>query len=105
MDLVPIYGNAIGGDLSGVFAFDVTTAVTTCAACRDTHVVASLRAYLSAPGIVLRCATCDAVQLRLVRHPERAWLDLSGVAVLAFSPFSSDGLPHDDKSRPWEATM
>jgi Family of unknown function (DUF6510) len=105
MDLVPVDGNAIGGDLSGVLAFDVTTAVTTCTACRNTRVVAALRAYLSAPGIVLRCATCDAVQLRLVRHPERAWLDLSGVAVLAFSPFSSDGLPHDDKSRPWEATM
>ena len=104
MDLVPVDGNAIGGDLSAVFAFDFTTAVTTCAACRDTRVVAALRAYLSAPGIVLRCATCDAVQLRLVRHPDRAWLDLSGVAVLAFSPFSSDRLHHDDSSRPWEAT-
>jgi hypothetical protein len=39
-----------------------------------------------------------------VRHTERAWLDLSGVAVLAFSPFSSDRLHHDDASRPWEAT-
>ena len=104
MDPVPVDGNAIGGDLSAVFAFDVTTAVTTCAACRDTHVVAALRAYLSAPGIVLRCATCDAVQLRLVRHPDRAWLDLSGVAVLAFSPFSSDRLHHDDASRFWEDT-
>jgi hypothetical protein len=104
MDLVPVDGNAIGGDLSDVFAFDVTTAVTTCTACRNTRVVAALRAYLSAPGIVLRCATCGAVQLRLVRHTERAWLDLSGVAVLAFSPFSSDRLHHDDASRPWEAT-
>ena len=104
MDLVPVDGNAIGGDLSGVFAFDATTAVTTCAACRDTHVVAALRAYLSAPGIVLRCATCDAVQFRLVRHPDRAWLDLRGVAVLAFSPFSSDGLHDDDAPGPWEAS-
>ena len=104
MDLVPVDGNAIGGDLSGVFAFDATTAVTTCAACRDTHVVATLRAYLSAPGIVLRCATCDAVQLRLVQHPDRAWLDLRGVAVLAFSPSSSDRLHHDDASRPRDAT-
>jgi Family of unknown function (DUF6510) len=102
MDLVPVDGNATGGDLSAVFAFDVTTAVTTCAACRDTRVVAALRAYLTSPGIVLRCATCNAVQLRLVRHPDRAWLDLSGVAVLAFSPLSSDRLHHDDTSRPRE---
>jgi hypothetical protein len=102
MDLVPVDGNAVGGDLSGVFAFDVTTAATTCAACRDRQVVAALRAYLSAPGIVLRCATCDAVLIRLVRHPGRAWLDLSGVAVLSFSPSSNDGLHHDDASRPWE---
>jgi hypothetical protein len=85
MDLVPVDGNAIGGDLSNVFAFEVTTAVTTCAACQGTQVVAALRAYVSAAGIVLRCATCDAVQLRLVRTPGRAWLDLSGVAALAFS--------------------
>jgi hypothetical protein len=104
MDLIPLDGNAIGGDLTDVFAFDATTAVTTCAACRNTHVVAALRAYLSAPGIVLRCATCDVVQLRLVQHPERAWLDLSGAAVLAFTADRSDKLHHDDATRPQQAT-
>lgn len=78
----PLDANATAGDLGLVFAFDVTTAVTTCATCSDTHPVASLHAYVRAPGMVLRCTSCDAVQLRLVRAPERAWLDLRGVAAL-----------------------
>ncbi len=82
MNPAPLDGNATAGDLTDVFTFDVTTAVTTCASCRHTHAVATLRAYLQAPGIVLRCASCDAVQVRFVRSPERAWLDLRGVEVL-----------------------
>jgi hypothetical protein len=31
---------------------------------------------------VLRCATCATVQLRFVRGPRRAWLDLRGIDVL-----------------------
>jgi hypothetical protein len=75
-------GSAAGGPLSEVFAFDVTVARTVCATCRDTRAVAELRAYLQAPGIVLRCASCGAVQLRHVRSAGRAWLDLRGVEVL-----------------------
>ena len=75
-------GNTAGGPLSEVFAFDITVARTTCASCRDTHAVAELMAYLQAPGIVLRCASCGAVQLRHVRSAGTAWLDLRGVEVL-----------------------
>jgi hypothetical protein len=75
-------GSAAGGPLSEVFAFDVTVARTVCASCRDTHAIAELRAYLQAPGIVLRCASCGAVQLRHVRSAGGAWLDLRGVEVL-----------------------
>ena len=82
MSPAPLDGNATAGDLADVFTFDVTTAVTTCANCRHTHPMATLGAYLQAPGIVLRCTSCDAVQVRFVRSPERAWLDLRGVEVL-----------------------
>jgi len=75
-------GSAAAGRLSEVFAFDVTVARTVCATCRDSHAVAELRAYLQAPGVVLRCASCGAVQLRHVRSSGRAWLDLRGVEVL-----------------------
>ena len=82
MSPTPLDGNATAGDLADVFAFDVTMAVSTCASCRDTQPVPALRAYLQAPGFVLRCASCDAVQLRFVHSEDRAWLDLRGIAVL-----------------------
>jgi hypothetical protein len=44
--------------------------------------MAELHAYLDAPGILLRCASCGAAQLRLVRSGDRAWLDLRGIEAL-----------------------
>jgi hypothetical protein len=82
MDLSALDGNAAAGPLADVFAFDITVAQTVCASCRGTHAVGELRAYVQAPGLVLRCASCGAVQLRHVQGPTGAWLDLSGVEVL-----------------------
>jgi len=75
-------GNAAAGALAELFGFDVTVTVTTCATCRDRHPMAELRAYLQSPGVVLRCVSCGAVQLRVVRAESRAWLDLRGISVL-----------------------
>jgi hypothetical protein len=75
-------GNATGGALAEFFVFDVTVARTTCAACGDARPLAELHAYLTAAGTVLRCASCGAVQVKLVRAPDRAWLDLRGVKAL-----------------------
>jgi len=75
-------GNAAAGALAELFVTEMTVAVTACATCGDTRPVGELRAYLRAPGIVLRCASCGAVQVRLVRAADRAWLDLRGVQVL-----------------------
>ncbi len=75
-------GNAAAGALADVFAPDLTVAITTCAACGDVRPVGELRAYLRVPGLVLRCASCQAVQIRLVRASRRAWLDLRGIRVL-----------------------
>ena len=36
----------------------------------------------TAPGLVARCPGCDEVVLRLVRTPDRAWLDLRGIVAL-----------------------
>ncbi len=82
MSSAPLDGNVAAGDLADIFAFDAATATTTCAACRHTHPIATLRAYLRAPGMVLRCASCDAVQLRVVHSPRRTWVDLRGVTML-----------------------
>ena len=87
MDGARLDGNAAAGVFEELFGFDVTVARTTCARCRDTRPLAELHAYLQAPGAVLRCATCQAVQARMVRSQDRAWLDLRGVEVLeAFLP-------------------
>ncbi len=75
-------GNAAAGALGDLLAFDVTVAVSTCAMCGDARPVAELHAYMDAPGMVLRCASCGATQLRLVRSGDRAWLDLRGIQVL-----------------------
>jgi hypothetical protein len=40
------------------------------------------RVYTDGPGLVARCRTCDEVVLRLVRGPDRAWLDLRGITCL-----------------------
>ena len=75
-------GNAAAGTLGEVFTPEMTVAVTTCAACSDERPVGELRAYMNAPGVVLRCCSCDAVQIRIVRGPQRAWIDLQGVRTL-----------------------
>ena len=82
MDTSALDGNATGGELAELFAFDTTMAVTTCAGCRRVAPMADLRAYVRAPGIVLRCAACGAVQVRVVRSASRTWLDLRGVQVM-----------------------
>jgi uncharacterized protein DUF6510 len=38
--------------------------------------------YAQAPGAVARCVGCEAVLIRLVRGPDRAWLDLRGLVCL-----------------------
>jgi Family of unknown function (DUF6510) len=75
-------GNAAAGALADIFISEMTVARATCARCGDIRPIGELRAYLRAPGIVLRCPTCDTVEVRIVRAEARAWLDLRGVRVL-----------------------
>jgi hypothetical protein len=35
--------------------------------------------YMDAPGTVVRCAHCKAVLMRVVRSPDRTWVDFSGL--------------------------
>ena len=72
-------GNALAGQLREVFAMDLTAATGRCTGCRQVGAVATLRVYARAPGLVARCPRCDEVMLRLVRGPDRAWLDLRGM--------------------------
>jgi hypothetical protein len=74
-------GNAAAGLLSEVFAAEMTTAHGTCASCGATNVFACAQLYMQAPGAVLRCPSCTAVLMCLVRLPDGGMVvDLSGLA-------------------------
>ena len=73
-------GNAIGGMLLELFDVELTAATGVCGSCGTADFLARLEVYAHAPGTVARCAHCHAVMLRIVRGPDRTWLDMSGVA-------------------------
>ena len=76
-------GNAAAGELSKIFALDVTAAQGQCAHCGETKRFAEAHLYMQCPGVVARCAVCEQVLLRLVSIRQRAFLDLSGMTYLS----------------------
>ncbi|MEU2616066.1 DUF6510 family protein [Micromonospora sp. NPDC007271] len=81
-DLSYLDGNMLDGPLREIFAVDLSAATGRCAHCGTTGPMAGLRVFSHAPGLVGRCPACAGVMLRLVRAPDRAWLDLSGATFL-----------------------
>ena len=75
-------GNAAAGDLSKIFAVDVTTAQGQCANCGAIKRFAEAHLYMQAPGVVARCAVCDHILLRLVNAGPRVFLDVRGLTYL-----------------------
>lgn len=75
-------GNAAAGELRDVFAVDITNASGQCATCGAIASLAQGHLYAFAPGIVIRCATCEQPLVRLVKGPVHAWLDLRGLVYL-----------------------
>ena len=75
-------GNAIGGLLGEVFVGELTVARSTCASCGAVREIGALAVYAHAPGSVVRCPSCEAVLLRVVRGEDRIWLDLRGCTCL-----------------------
>ncbi len=81
-DMPYVDGNMLDGPLRELFAVDLSTATGRCASCGVTGPMAGLHVYSHAPGLVARCPACAGVMLRLVRAPDRAWLDLRGATYL-----------------------
>jgi hypothetical protein len=75
-------GNAIGGLLLELFGTEATVAVSVCGSCGAHEPVARLDVYVHAAGTVVRCAHCESVLMRVVRAPDRLWIDLSGMGSL-----------------------
>ena len=75
-------GNAIGGLLLELFGVELTVATSVCGSCGAVEQVARLDVYADAPGVVVRCCHCEDVLMRIVRGPNRAWIDLRGMSTL-----------------------
>jgi hypothetical protein len=75
-------GNAAGGLLREVFAFDATVARTTCAGCARMVPMGELRLYAIELGAILRCPSCDQAVIRIARTPRGLWLDVRGAATV-----------------------
>ena len=77
-------GNAAAGELSQIFAMDVTAAEGQCAHCGATKRFAEAHLYMQCPGVVARCAACEHVLLRLVNVRQRVLLDVRGMTYFSF---------------------
>ena len=76
-------GNAAAGELSDLFAVDLTAAEGQCSHCGAVKLFAQSNLYMGGPGLVARCTDCENVLLRLVKAGQRVWLDLRGMAYLS----------------------
>ncbi|MBY8874706.1 DUF6510 family protein [Micromonospora sp. PLK6-60] len=81
-DMSYVDGNMLDGPLRELFAVDLSSATGRCESCGMVGPMAGLHVFAQAPGLVGRCPACDQVMLRLVRAPDRAWLDLRGTTFL-----------------------
>ncbi len=77
-------GNASAGPLATAFGTDMTAVPGKCAHCGAVRMVAELRAYMRAPGTVLRCPVCDGIILRIVETDDATYVDARGAAYLRF---------------------
>lgn len=78
-------GNAAAGVLGEIFALEMTSAESTCAHCGHVAPLGSLVLYGGQMGTILRCPTCEQVQMRVVRIPERGgqyWIEMQGISRL-----------------------
>ena len=76
-------GNAAAGELSRIFAADVTSAEGQCANCGANRRFAEAHLYMQCPGLVARCALCGHVLLRFTNVRGRVFLDLRGMTYLS----------------------
>ena len=90
MDDLRLDGNAAGGLLSELFAFEVTTAYTVCGGCGAGRPLGALLVYTHGMGTIIRCASCDNALIRVGHARGGYQLDLRGLAVLQPDPGAPD---------------
>ena len=75
-------GNAAAGELSRIFAVDLTSAGGQCANCGAKKPFAEAHLYMQCPGLVARCPLCGHVLLRFANVGGRIFLDVRGMTYL-----------------------
>jgi Zn finger protein HypA/HybF involved in hydrogenase expression len=76
-------GNAAAGILSEIFVIEMTSSLIECANCGREGEIGTLLAFMQAPGVVLRCPSCEQVILRIVQSPEITYLDMRGAVYVS----------------------
>jgi hypothetical protein len=79
----PLDGNAIAGALSEAFGREMTTETGVCRTCGTAGLLAELRVYMQAPGMVARCPRCGSVVFVLVEIRETLRIHLDGLELAA----------------------
>ncbi len=75
-------GNAAGGVLGQIFAFEMTTVEVTCANCDMVGPIGAALVYGMAIGTIIRCPGCGEALIRVAHGPQRYWVDFSGTRLL-----------------------
>lgn len=75
-------GNGVAGTVGDIFRGDLTVARGQCVTCGREAMLAEAHVFDRAPGVVARCSACGSVLMRVVQAPDRAWLDMRGLAYL-----------------------
>ena len=78
-------GNAAAGELSKIFAIDITTAEGKCAHCGAIRRFAEAHLYMQCPGVVARCCVCEHILLRLANVRQQVFLDVRGITYLVMN--------------------
>lgn len=75
-------GNAAGGILQSIFAFEVTTLESICDRCAHTSMIGQTAVYPHGMGTVVRCPICDNMLMRVAEIRSQYWLDMRGTRCL-----------------------
>ena len=82
-DALTLDANAAAGTLMEIFGTEMTIAASRCTHCGNKAQVGTLRAYMHAPGLVLRCSVCTQVVIRIMRREDGSYLvDARGAAYI-----------------------
>jgi hypothetical protein len=76
-------GNSVAGEMTEIFAMDVTPAEGQCAHCGTIKHFAEAHVYVKCPGVVARCGVCEQILFRFVCVRQRVFLDVRGLTYLS----------------------